>query len=98
MKAFAVRRDRAEVMGVAAIVLVTVARWLRLRSMITPRVGVREGLLHELAAAQMAPPEPTAEQRKACANHDGRRGILRLPCALRSETCGAGSPAGAAAF
>ena len=64
MKAFAVRRDRAEVMGVAAIVLVTVARWLGIRSMVTPRVGVREGLLQELAAAQMAPPEPTPDQRK----------------------------------
>ena len=64
MKAFAVRRDRAEVMGVAGIVLVTVAKWLRIRSMITPRVGVREGLLEELVATQMAPPEATAEQRK----------------------------------
>jgi len=64
MKTFGVRRDRAEVMGVAAIVLVTVARWLRLRQMITPRVGVREGLLQELAAAQMAPPEPGMERRK----------------------------------
>ena len=63
IRAFGVRRDRAEVMGVAAIVLVTVARWLRLRQMITPRVGVREGLLHELAAAQMAPAAPSAEQR-----------------------------------
>ena len=63
-KTFGVRRDRAEVMGVAAIVLVTVARWLRLRLMITPCVGVREGLLHEVAAAQMAPPAPTDEQRK----------------------------------
>jgi exopolyphosphatase/guanosine-5'-triphosphate,3'-diphosphate pyrophosphatase len=64
VKAFGVRRDRAEVMGVAAIVLVTVARWLRLRYMITPRVGVREGLLQELSAEQMAAPLPTGEQRK----------------------------------
>ena len=64
IKSFAVRKDRAEVMGVAAIVLVTVARWLRLRSMITPRVGVREGLLDELAAAEMSLPAPTPEQRK----------------------------------
>jgi exopolyphosphatase / guanosine-5'-triphosphate,3'-diphosphate pyrophosphatase len=64
MRAYGVRRDRSEVMGVAAIVLVTVARWLRLRHMIVPRVGVREGLLYKLAAAQMAPPEPTVEQRK----------------------------------
>ncbi len=64
MKAFSVRRDRAEVMGVAAIVLVTVAWWLRLRQMIAPRVGVREGLLYELASAQMGPPQLTDEQRK----------------------------------
>ena len=65
MKAFGVRRDRAEVMGVAAIVLDTVAQWLRLRQMITPRVGVREGLLHELAAAQMSPALPDTEARKS---------------------------------
>jgi len=64
MRSFAVRRDRAEVMGVAAIVLVTVAKWLRFRSMIAPRVGVREGLLNELAAAEMTLPEATDEQRK----------------------------------
>jgi len=63
MKSFSVRRDRAEVMGVAAIVLVTVAWWLRLRQMIVPRVGVREGLLYELAAAQMGPPALSEEQR-----------------------------------
>jgi exopolyphosphatase / guanosine-5'-triphosphate,3'-diphosphate pyrophosphatase len=64
IKSFSVRRDRAEVMGVAAIVLVTVAQWLRTRQMIAPRVGVREGILHELTCAQMAPPEPSQEQRK----------------------------------
>jgi exopolyphosphatase/guanosine-5'-triphosphate,3'-diphosphate pyrophosphatase len=63
MRAFSVRRDRAEVMGVAAIVLVTVASWLRLRQMIVPRVGVREGLLYELASAQMCQPELTEDQR-----------------------------------
>jgi exopolyphosphatase / guanosine-5'-triphosphate,3'-diphosphate pyrophosphatase len=64
MNAFQVRRDRAEVMGVAAIVLTTIARWLGLRTMITPRVGVREGLLQELAARHMALGEPTPDQRK----------------------------------
>jgi exopolyphosphatase/guanosine-5'-triphosphate,3'-diphosphate pyrophosphatase len=63
MKSFSVRRDRAEVMGVAAIVLVTVSWWLRLRQMIAPRVGVREGLLYELASAQMGPSEVTEEHR-----------------------------------
>ena len=41
----------------------TVASWLRMRQMIAPRVGVREGLLYELASAQMGPPEPTDELR-----------------------------------
>jgi exopolyphosphatase / guanosine-5'-triphosphate,3'-diphosphate pyrophosphatase len=68
MKSFSVRRDRAEVMGVAAIVLVTVASWLRLRQMIAPRVGVREGLLYELAAAQMGPPAITDDQREHSQN------------------------------
>jgi exopolyphosphatase/guanosine-5'-triphosphate,3'-diphosphate pyrophosphatase len=63
MKIFSVRRDRAEVMGVAAIVLTTVAYWLRIRQMITPRVGVREGLLHELASSQMELPQISEEQR-----------------------------------
>ncbi len=64
MRAFGVRRDRAEVMGVAAIVLVTVAKWLRIGPMLIPRVGVREGVLYELVAAQLAPPEASPEQRK----------------------------------
>jgi exopolyphosphatase / guanosine-5'-triphosphate,3'-diphosphate pyrophosphatase len=63
MKSFSVRRDRAEVMGVAAIVLATIASWLRVRQMITPRVGVREGLLYELASVEMAIPSPTEEER-----------------------------------
>ena len=52
MKAFRVRRDRAEVMGIAAVVIVTIARWLGLRSLMVPGVGVREGLLLELVAEQ----------------------------------------------
>ena len=66
MKLFSVRRDRAEVMGVAAIVLATVANWLRVRHMITPQVGVREGLLYELSEAQMESPKPGDEQRNRC--------------------------------
>jgi exopolyphosphatase/guanosine-5'-triphosphate,3'-diphosphate pyrophosphatase len=63
IKAFGVRRDRAEVMGVAGVVLLTVAKWLRLQRMIIPRVGVREGLLYELAATQMVSDLPSVEQR-----------------------------------
>ena len=98
IKAFGVRRDRAEVMGVASIVLVTVARWLRLRQMIIPRVGVREGLLHELAAAQMAPALTCGRAEKTGASHAGGSGILRLPRSVRPETRGAGSIAGPSAL
>jgi exopolyphosphatase/guanosine-5'-triphosphate,3'-diphosphate pyrophosphatase len=51
MEEFDVRRDRAEVMGVAAIILATVGSWLRLRSFLVPGVGVREGILRDLMAA-----------------------------------------------
>jgi exopolyphosphatase/guanosine-5'-triphosphate,3'-diphosphate pyrophosphatase len=52
MKAFRVRRDRAEVMGIAAIIILTVAKWLGLHSLLVPGVGVREGLLIDLVAEQ----------------------------------------------
>jgi exopolyphosphatase/guanosine-5'-triphosphate,3'-diphosphate pyrophosphatase len=85
MKAFGVRRDRAEVMGVAAIVLVTVAKWMRIRTMMIPRVGVREGLIYELAAAQIAPPEASPEQRKAAQliNAGAESFACRVHCDLK---------------
>ena len=49
MKAFGVRRDRADVMGVAALILLTLGRYLNVRRMLVPGVGVREGLLQEIA-------------------------------------------------
>ncbi len=49
MKAFGVRRDRADVMGVAALILLTLGRYLNVRRMMVPGVGVREGLLQEIA-------------------------------------------------
>ena len=52
MRVFRVRKDRAEVMGIAAIVITTLAKWLNLRSMVVPGVGVREGLLLDLLAEQ----------------------------------------------
>jgi exopolyphosphatase/guanosine-5'-triphosphate,3'-diphosphate pyrophosphatase len=52
MKAFGVRRDRADVMGVAAVIFVSLGRYLNLRQMLIPGVGVRDGVLHELAQKQ----------------------------------------------
>lgn len=54
MDEFRVRRDRAEVMGVAAIVLLTVGSWLRIRTFLAPGVGVREGILRDLVAGSAA--------------------------------------------
>jgi exopolyphosphatase/guanosine-5'-triphosphate,3'-diphosphate pyrophosphatase len=49
MDKYGVKRDRAEVLGIAALVFATVARQLGFAKLISPGVGVREGLLMELA-------------------------------------------------
>jgi exopolyphosphatase/guanosine-5'-triphosphate,3'-diphosphate pyrophosphatase len=51
MRRYNVHRDRAEVMGIAAIVLLTLARRFKINFMLVPGVGVREGILCELARA-----------------------------------------------
>jgi exopolyphosphatase/guanosine-5'-triphosphate,3'-diphosphate pyrophosphatase len=48
MGAYSVRKDRAEVMGVAAIVLSVIAKELGCTEYHAPRVGVREGVLLDL--------------------------------------------------
>ncbi len=58
MKAYAVRRDRADVMGVAAITFLTLGRYLNLRMFALPGVGVREGLLQEIAREAFSRKEP----------------------------------------
>ncbi len=62
MKFFGLRRDRAEVLGVAAIVLCAVGEWLHVDTLAVPGVGVREGVLLELVAAEYAPAPLTREQ------------------------------------
>ena len=59
MKAFGVRRDRAEVMGLAALVLTTLGNYLGLRELLVPGVGVREGVLLDLVAAKFARAYPS---------------------------------------
>jgi exopolyphosphatase/guanosine-5'-triphosphate,3'-diphosphate pyrophosphatase len=58
MKAYAVRRDRADVMGIAAITFITVGRYLNLRTMAITGVGVREGILQEIAREAFSRKEP----------------------------------------
>jgi exopolyphosphatase / guanosine-5'-triphosphate,3'-diphosphate pyrophosphatase len=58
MKAYAVRRDRADVMGIAAITLITLGRYLNIRSFAIPSVGIREALLLEIAREAFSRKEP----------------------------------------
>jgi len=45
-------------MGVAALVLLTVGRWLRARNFVIPKVGVREGVLTDITHTVFAPRGP----------------------------------------
>jgi exopolyphosphatase / guanosine-5'-triphosphate,3'-diphosphate pyrophosphatase len=65
MKAFAVRRDRADVMGIAAITFVTLGRYLNLRGLAIPGVGLREGLIQEIARQAFSRKEPLRYDAKA---------------------------------
>jgi exopolyphosphatase / guanosine-5'-triphosphate,3'-diphosphate pyrophosphatase len=58
MKTYAVRRDRADVMGIAAVTLITLGRYLNVRTLMIPGVGVREGLLQEIAREAFSRKEP----------------------------------------
>lgn len=64
MRLFHVRRDRAEVIGIAAVVLTTLARYLNLRTFLVPSVGVREGILFDLMAAQYSGASASDEERR----------------------------------
>jgi len=67
MRVFRVRKDRAEVMGIAAIIITTLARWLGVRSLLVPGVGVREGLLLDLVAEQYSVGTTSAEEQDRAA-------------------------------
>jgi exopolyphosphatase / guanosine-5'-triphosphate,3'-diphosphate pyrophosphatase len=58
MKTYGVRRDRADVMGIAAVTLITLGRYLNIRTLMIPSVGVREGLLQEIAREAFSRKEP----------------------------------------
>lgn len=64
MQKFGIKRDRAEVIGIAGLVFATAARQLGVSRLVVPGVGVREGVLIELA-------ETAREERvKAEGAHD----------------------------
>jgi exopolyphosphatase/guanosine-5'-triphosphate,3'-diphosphate pyrophosphatase len=58
MKTFGLRRDRADVIGIAALTFSTIGRYLNLRTLAIPSVGIREGLLQEIAEEAFSRKEP----------------------------------------
>lgn len=63
MRVFRVREDRAEVMGIASLIISTVTRWLGIRTLLVPGVGVREGILLDLVREQYSV-ELSSEEEK----------------------------------
>ena len=58
MKMYGVRRDRADVMGIAAIIFVTLGRYLNIGALTVPAVSLREGLIREIARDTFSRKEP----------------------------------------
>jgi exopolyphosphatase/guanosine-5'-triphosphate,3'-diphosphate pyrophosphatase len=77
MKAYAVRRDRADVMGIAAIIFVTLGRYLNVRTLAVPEVGIREGVIHEIATEAFSRKEPHRYTAKARELLAGARSFSR---------------------
>jgi exopolyphosphatase/guanosine-5'-triphosphate,3'-diphosphate pyrophosphatase len=64
MKKYEIKRDRAEVIGIAALVFATAARQLGISKLVCPNVGIREAVLLELAETARE------EQQRAEGAHD----------------------------
>jgi exopolyphosphatase / guanosine-5'-triphosphate,3'-diphosphate pyrophosphatase len=58
MKSYGIRRDRADVLGIAALTFVTLGRYLNIRNLSIPSVGLREGLIQEIAHQAFSRTEP----------------------------------------
>lgn len=58
MKSYGIRRDRADVIGIAAITFVTLGRYLNIRNFLIPGVGLREGMIQESAREAFSRTEP----------------------------------------
>jgi exopolyphosphatase / guanosine-5'-triphosphate,3'-diphosphate pyrophosphatase len=77
MRQFHIREDRAEVIGIAAIIISTLAKWLGLRTMLVPGVGVREGILLDLVAQQYSVAISEEDQGQAAELLAGTRWFAR---------------------
>ncbi len=65
MKAFRIRKDRAEVIGIAGIVLATLGRWWNTDQFQVPGVGVKEGILIELLESLRGTGKPRETDEQA---------------------------------
>jgi exopolyphosphatase/guanosine-5'-triphosphate,3'-diphosphate pyrophosphatase len=81
MRVFGVRRDRAEVMGIAAVVFLCLAEHARLDTLLVPGVGVREGILCDLASEHFGAPGLSARRSRALLEQ-ARVLATRLHCDL----------------
>jgi exopolyphosphatase/guanosine-5'-triphosphate,3'-diphosphate pyrophosphatase len=75
MRRYRIRRDRADVIGIAAVVLDAACEALGLRSLLVPGVGVREGALRDLVAERMATVQRFTKARELRAS-GAREGAL----------------------
>jgi exopolyphosphatase/guanosine-5'-triphosphate,3'-diphosphate pyrophosphatase len=82
MRVFGVRRDRAEVMGIAAVVFLCLAEHAKLDTLLVPGVGVREGILCELAAQHFGA-EGADERRARALLEQSRQLATKLQCDMR---------------
>ena len=82
MRTFRVRRDRAEVMGIAAVVFLCLAEHAKLETLLVPGVGVREGILCELAAEHFGAPGLNKNRARAILDH-ARLLAERFHCPMR---------------
>jgi exopolyphosphatase/guanosine-5'-triphosphate,3'-diphosphate pyrophosphatase len=82
MRVFDLRRDRAEVIGIAAVVFLCLAEHTRMGTALVPGVGVREGILYDLAAEHFR--SPGADKHRAEALIEQARGFAsRMHCDLK---------------
>jgi exopolyphosphatase / guanosine-5'-triphosphate,3'-diphosphate pyrophosphatase len=77
MKNYGIRRDRADVLGISAITFVTLGRYLNIRNFSIPSVGLREGMLQEIARDAFSRTEPHRYNAEARQLLVGTRSLAR---------------------
>jgi exopolyphosphatase/guanosine-5'-triphosphate,3'-diphosphate pyrophosphatase len=82
MRVFGFRRDRAEVVGIAAVVFLCLAAHTEMETALVPGVGVREGVLFDLAAEHFRSPGADKHRTEALIEN-ARIFAARMHCDLK---------------